>query len=63
LTQTLPERLRNILPTTEELERELDGNFDVWPLSPPHHHPHSISTYILPVSTHFPYYTSGWSGF
>jgi predicted nuclease of restriction endonuclease-like (RecB) superfamily len=29
LTQTLPERLRNILPTTEELERELDGNFDV----------------------------------
>jgi len=29
LTQTLPESLRNILPTTEELERELDENFDV----------------------------------
>jgi hypothetical protein len=28
LTQTLPEHLRNILPTTEELERELDENFE-----------------------------------
>lgn len=28
LTQTLPENLRNILPTTEELERELDENFE-----------------------------------
>ena len=28
LTQTLPESLRNILPTTEELERELDENFE-----------------------------------
>lgn len=28
LTQTLPESLRNILPTTEELERELDENYE-----------------------------------
>jgi len=28
LTQTLPENLKGILPTTEEIERELDENFD-----------------------------------
>jgi hypothetical protein len=28
LTHTLPDNLKNILPTTEELERELDENFD-----------------------------------
>jgi predicted nuclease of restriction endonuclease-like (RecB) superfamily len=29
LTQTLPDNLKNILPTTEELERELDESFDI----------------------------------